>query len=91
MREAKATTSDWTLVRLAGIGDTPKIAIIGEGCSVILRALLNISKKEDQKSASLQQEKNMSMICRRQVTSLTRVTGTWKQSAKPSFCEINPV
>ena len=34
MREAKATTSDWTLVRLAGIGDTPKIAIIGVGCSV---------------------------------------------------------
>ena len=59
MSEAKAATSECFLVRLVGTRGTPKMAIKGQGSSVILRALPNILKKQDQNSASFEQEQNI--------------------------------
>ena len=52
MSEAKAMTSKCDLVKLVGIGGTPKMAINRPGSNVILRALPNVSKKQDQNSVS---------------------------------------
>ena len=45
MREAKATTSEFFLMRLVGVQGTPKMEISGQGSNLILRALFHDLKK----------------------------------------------
>lgn len=64
MREAKATTSEFFLVRLVEVRGTPKMDISGQGSNLILRELFNDLKKHDQKLTNLGQEKkHMNMVC----------------------------
>lgn len=45
--EAKAITSAWCLLYKPSTGDTPKIAIVGQGFRKILRASDSVSKKHN--------------------------------------------